>query len=117
MTIDSTIQEYFEALSSGQDWPAYLAETLTFTSHGTPKKQVTGRDAYVASTKGFYAMIRSLELRQLIVDENRACALVRYVLQPPEGAPFTCDVAEVFSVKEDRIDSFEIYFDSAPFTA
>jgi hypothetical protein len=71
----------------------------------------------VESTKGFYSMIESLELRRLIVEGNRACALTRYLLQPPVGEPFRCDVAELFTVKEHVIDSFEIYFDSAPFSA
>lgn len=115
MTTATTIREYFRALSSGDSWQPFLAARVTFTSHGRPEKQVTGRDAYVESTKGFYSMIRSLELRELIVDGERACALTRYVLQPPGGEPFSSDVAEIFVVKDDLIESFEIYFDSAPF--
>jgi hypothetical protein len=90
---------------------------MAFTSHTSPKKQVTGRGAYVESTKGFYSMIEGVELRRLIIDGNRACALTRYQLQPPGGEPFSCDVAELFTVKDHVIDSFEIYFDSAPFSA
>ncbi|MGH7483396.1 MAG: nuclear transport factor 2 family protein [Longimicrobiales bacterium] len=115
MTTESTIDGYFKALSSGDDWQAYVAEDIAFTSHGTPEKHVTGRDPFIASTKGFYSMIRSIEVRQLIIDGDRACALTRYVLQPPKGEPFTSDVAEIFAVRDDLIDSFEIYFDSAPY--
>lgn len=110
-----TIQHYFEALSSGQDWPSFLAEGMTFVSHGTPEKQVTGRDAFLESTRGFYSMIEAVQLRQLIADGDRACAVARYRLRPPGGEAFTSDVAELFTVKDNRIDSFEIYFDSAPF--
>jgi ketosteroid isomerase-like protein len=117
MTTRNTIEEYFRALSNGDRWQAFLAEGMAFTSHTSPKKQVTGRSAYVESTKGFYSMIESLELRRLIIDGNRACALTRYQLQPPGGEPFSCDVAELFTVKDRVIDSFEIYFDSAPFSA
>lgn len=115
MTTESTIDGYFKALSNGGDWQEFLAEDIAFTSHGTPQKHLTGRDACVASTRGFYSMIKSLELRQLIIDGDRACALTRYVLQPPAGEPFASDVAEVFTVKDDLIGSFEIYFDSAPY--
>lgn len=117
MKTRDTIEEYFEALSSGNGWQAFLADGMTFTSYTSPRKQVTGRDAYVESTKPFYSMIQGLELRQLIIDGDRACALTHYVLQPPEGEPLTCDVAELFTVKDDLIESFEIYFDSAPFSA
>ena len=110
-----TVHDYFEALSAGRDWPSFLAEGLTFASHASPAKQVTGRDAFIESTKGFYSMIERVELRQLITDGHRACALARYVLSPPQGESFTCDVAEVFTVRNDRIETFEIYFDSAAF--
>jgi hypothetical protein len=36
-------------------------------------------------------------------------------MQPPSGETFTSDVAEFFTVKNGKIDTFVIYFDSAPF--
>jgi ketosteroid isomerase-like protein len=117
MTTRSTIEAYFGALSGGGDWQAFLDEGVVFTSHAGPGKEVTGREAYVESTRGFYSMIRGLEVRQLIVDGDRACATTRYVLERPGGGSFTCDVAEVFTVRDGMIDSLEIYFDSAPFSA
>ncbi|MGH7649926.1 MAG: nuclear transport factor 2 family protein [Gemmatimonadaceae bacterium] len=67
-------------------------------------------------TKRFYSMVVSMEVRELIVDGNRACALTHYELQAPGGAPpFDSDVAEVFGVANDKIQSFDIYFDSAPY--
>jgi ketosteroid isomerase-like protein len=117
MTTRNTVEEYFGALSRGERWQAFLSDTLTFTSHTNPTKEVTGRDAYVESTRRFYAMISSLELRQLLVDGDRACASTRYVLHPPAGEPFTCDVAEFFTVNDGSIDALEIFFDSAPFPA
>jgi ketosteroid isomerase-like protein len=60
-------------------------------------------------------MIRSVEVREILVDGERACALTRYQLQPPGGAPFEGDVAEIFTVQDGRIGTFDIYFDSAPY--
>jgi hypothetical protein len=60
-------------------------------------------------------MIRSLELRELLVEHDRACALTTYQLQPPTGPAFTSDVAEVFAVRDGKISSLDIYFDSSPF--
>jgi hypothetical protein len=41
--------------------------------------------------------------------------LTRYELRRPDGVVFGSDVAEIFAVREGRIDSLGIYFDSAPF--
>lgn len=60
-------------------------------------------------------MIKNLEVKDFLVDGERACVVTRYQLQPPAGPVFETHVAEMFEVREGRITSFEIYFDSAPF--
>jgi len=116
MTTRETIQAYFERLERKNGWEASLADDMTFASFTSPARQLRGKAAYLEGTKRFYSMIVGVELRTLIVDGEKACALTRYRLEPPNGAPaFTSDVAEIFSVRDDKIASFEIYFDSAPF--
>ena len=57
-----------------------------------------------------------MQVRELLVDGDRACARTRYEIRPPNGSlPFTSDVAEIFRVKDDAITSLDIYSDSAPF--
>ena len=115
MTTKDTIEDYFGSLKKKQGWESCLSDEMIFTSFTTPIKQVSGKAAYLESTKRFYSMITSVELRDLLVDGDKACALTRYELQPPRGPAFHCDVAEVFGVRDGRIISFDIYFDSAPF--
>ena len=86
MTTRDTIQAYFDALMEKKDWKSFLAENMAFASFGTPAKQLVGRDAYVESTKRFYSIIQRLEVRDILVDGDRACVLTRYDLQPPGGA-------------------------------
>ena len=115
MTTRETITRYFDALQKGDGWDEYLADGIMFTSYTSPIRQITGRESYLASTRGFYRMIGTIEVRDLIVDGDRAFALTRYLLNPPAGEPFTSDVAEVFTVSGDKIDTFDIVFDSAPY--
>ena len=115
MTTRETIQSYFSSLKQRKDWESFLSDDMTFTSFTSPIKQVSGRAAYLESTKRFYSMITALEVKGLIVDGDHACALTRYALKPPAGPAFDCDVAEVFGVRDGKISSFDIYFDTAPF--
>src|SRR5262249_38827701 len=115
MSAKSTVEGYFAALRQKGDWPSYLADEMVFTSFTSPTKTARGKAACLESTKRFYGMISSFELRGLIADGERACALTRYELQPPNGPAFTSDVAEVFTVRDGKIRSFDIYFDSSPF--
>ena len=115
MSNRDTIQAYFSALMEKRDWQSFLAEDMAFNSFGTPSKQLVGRDAYLESTKRFYSIIKRLEVRDILLDGDKACVLTRYDLQPPGGPAFESNVAEIFSVQNDKIASLSIYFDSAPF--
>ncbi|HET8923295.1 MAG TPA: nuclear transport factor 2 family protein [Candidatus Acidoferrum sp.] len=114
MTTKETIQGYFNSLKQKKGWESFLADDMIFTSYTSPIKQVTGKDAYLESTKRFYSGIISFEVKDLLIEGERACALTHYELQSPKG-PFTSDVAEIFTVRNSKIASFAIYFDSAPF--
>lgn len=115
MTTRITIQAYFDSLKAKGQWDAFFADDMQFTSYTTPIKHVTGRDAYVESTKRFYSLIQAVEIKNMLVEGERACVLTRYTLQPPGGRALECHVAEVFVVRADKIQSLDIYFDSAPF--
>jgi ketosteroid isomerase-like protein len=114
MTTRATIEGYFDHLKQMKGWDSFLAEDLAFTSFTSPTKEAKGKEAYLQSTKRFFSMVTSVELRDLMVEGEKACALTRYELRPPAGKPFACDVAEVFTVQDGKIKSFAIYFDSAP---
>jgi ketosteroid isomerase-like protein len=115
MTTKETIEGYFGRLAAKDGWEAFLSEDVAFTSFTSPNKSVNGRAAYLEATRRFYASIAAVEVRSVIVEGTRACALTRYRLQRPGGPAFDSDVAEVFGVRDGRISSLDIYFDSAPF--
>lgn len=109
------VQDYFAALERKQGWESYLAEDFAFTSYASPNKRLSGRDAYLAATRRFFSMIASLEVKKILVDGDTACAQTRYKLQPPGGPAFQSDVAEIFGLRDGKIASLGIYFDSAPY--
>jgi|SRR5215470_18054409 len=115
MTTRDTIQGYFSSLKQKKGWESFLSDDMVFTSFTSPIKHINGRAAYLDSTKRFYSMITALEVKELMVDGHKACALTRYQLQPPAGPVFGSDVAEVFGVRDGKISSLDIYFDSSPF--
>ncbi len=116
MTTRATIEGYFNRLEGGRDWDAYFAEDIVFTSLTSPNKTVTGKAAFLQATRRFYSSIGRVEVRELLVDGDRGCALTRYRVTPPNGAPaFGSDVAELFTVRDGRIAALTICFDTAPY--
>ena len=115
MNTRETIRAYFDKLQHKQGWESFLSEDVAFTSFTSPIKTAVGRAAYLEATKRFYSTIDSVEVQELLVDGEHACALTHYAIRPPVGAPFTSDVAEIFTVKSGKIAALAIYFDTAPF--
>src|SRR5262245_15521837 len=115
MTTKETIQGYFAALKEQKKWESFLSDDVVFASYKNPIRTVTGKNAFLEATNRFYSSIVSVEVKDMLCDKERACALTHYVLRAPGGNSFTSDVAEIFTVEDSRISSFAIYFDSAPF--
>jgi ketosteroid isomerase-like protein len=115
MTTKETIHNYFRELKKRNSWESFLADDFVFTSFVVPIKRVTGKAAYLDSTKRFFSMISSVEVKDIIIEGERACVLTCYELQSPQGDSFTSDVAEIFNVRDGKIYSLAIYFDSSPF--
>jgi len=115
MNTHDTVQHYFDELSRRGAWQAMLADDLEFAMLTTPGKRVTGKSAYLETTRRFYGSIASLAVRQLLVDGDRAAVLTQYQIQPPAGTAFESHVAEFFTVRDGRITSLSICFDTAPY--
>jgi hypothetical protein len=79
------LRQYFEALAQNGSWQSFLADDLRFTSFTSPRKELTGKAAYLESTKRFFSMVVSLEVRDLLVQGEKACALTRYQLRSLNG--------------------------------
>jgi ketosteroid isomerase-like protein len=115
MSTKEIVRHYFEELARKGNWESFLSDDLKFTSFTSPVKEVTGKAAYLESTRRFFSMIKSLEVRDLIIEGAKACVLTRYQLQAPAGSSFQSDVAELFTVANGKISALAIYFDTAPF--
>jgi ketosteroid isomerase-like protein len=105
------VTEYFKRLyASG--WEALIGDDMVFTS---PAGVARGKAAYVDGTNRFKQVAKSVEVIQLIVEGDNACAVTRYRLQSPKGNVSSCDTMEVFSVRDGKIQSSRICFDTAAF--
>jgi len=113
MTTKDAVEQYLKSITNG--FESMLSDDARFTSFTNPVKGVSGKAAFVAATKNFYSKVAAFEVRELMIDADRACALTRYQVRGQNGSTFTSDVAEVFTVKNGKIDSLAIYFDTAPY--
>lgn len=70
------LNNYYDALLKKEGWQSVLSEDVLLT--GTDVKESKGKALFV--NNDFFKMIRSLKVEQMIVENDNACALVRYDL-------------------------------------
>lgn len=113
MATKETVQSFYDALKHKKDWESFLAGGMTFINNG---KQIQGEAASIEGIRRFYSMVQSLEVKELLIEGEKASAVVRYALRSPKGHTFSSDVAEFFTVQNGKFVAFAIYFDTAPYS-
>ncbi len=107
------IENYFTAIHNG-GWETYIADDFTFINSNLDKA-LHGKPAYVEAAARFFKATTSVTIRRLIIEGDNACVLARYQLRSPKGNTGTCDVAEILTVKDGKLSSSAIFFDTKAF--
>jgi ketosteroid isomerase-like protein len=109
--IKALLKNYYDRVAKGGGWGDLLSEN--FVLSGTIARGSSGREAYVNNS--FFKLVRGLEVEEMIAEGNTGFALVNYDVVSPKGKAFTSRVAELWKMKEGKLDSVAIYFDTAAF--
>jgi ketosteroid isomerase-like protein len=113
MTTKDIILKYFESLNKKEGWDFFLSDDFSFTS---PTQHLHGKATYIQDTKDFFYMVTSIEVKDLIIERNKTCAITSYEIRFPSGTVYKDNgVAEIFSIKNNKIISLVIYFDTASY--
>jgi len=114
MSTKETVQKYYDAVVGKGDWQSVISDSMSFMSPGANTK---GKLAYVEATTRFLGIVKNAKVKELIIESDKACALVDYSIVSPTGETGTCYVAEILTTKDSKIDSSTIFFDTAAFRA
>ena len=106
------LEKYYEAINQKGDWQSFISDDMTFTASG---KITHGKNPYVDSLNRFLQVVKSLKINEFIVEGNKAGITVEYSLQSPSGNTLSCEIAEILMVKDDKIYSSCIFFDTEAF--
>src|SRR5260221_1990009 len=102
MTTANIIQRYFDGLNQKRGWESLISDEMTFVGPGT---QTKGKADYVEATNRFLQVVKSVQMSKTIIDGNDACVVSHYELVSPKGNTASTDVAEIFFVRDEKIES------------
>lgn len=70
-----------------------------------------GKDEIEKSFITFLKGIQEVKIKQLIIQNEHACAIVSYDYSNPQGEKMSQDDAEVFMIQDGKIAQMTLYFD------
>ena len=111
-TTKELLEVYYRGVSKKGGWGHLLSED--FLLAGTVTQETRGRDLYV--NNNFFKLVEGLKVKELVVNGEKAFALVSYDLVSPKGKSFSSEVVEFWRAKEGELVSVAIYFDTAAFS-
>ena len=115
MAIKEIIQSFYNGIAQKNDeWKVNLAENVVF-SDASNKLHAEGKEAFIQSFTGFLRAVESIQINQLIIEVNNACAVISYTYISPKGDTLHQNDAEIWKVEDGKIVSLAIYFDITEF--
>jgi hypothetical protein len=109
-TAREILKEYYARLSDEAARAGLLCDD--FSVSGALAKE-SGKDGF--GIELFYSLVKSLAIREIIADNERACALISYELGSPKSEGVSLEAAEIWAIKGEKLASLEIYFDTAAY--
>lgn len=117
MTTKELLESYYKGFAQKSNWESLLSDDFKFIGGDMTKTApIIGKSAYVEVIKRFSLLFTSMRVKQMIVNRNSACVIGNYDYLFPNGKSINGDVAEIWKVKNGKLDSLTIYFDTLTFS-
>lgn len=111
MATRDLVQSYYDSLSQKNDrWQNLYSNDAIF-SDASQSLNGKGKGAVIQSFVPFLKGVEGVKVRQMIVEGEKACAVVGYNYVNPKGQKMQQDVAEVWETKDGKLAKLTIYFD------
>jgi ketosteroid isomerase-like protein len=115
MTVQEIIKNFYDGLAQkNNEWQKHVSESIVF-SDASKKLHAEGKEAFIQSFTPFLRAVEKVHMKQLIVEDTNACAVVSYDYVSPTGGKLHQDDAEVWKVVDGKIVALTIYFDITEF--
>ena len=110
MTSKTIVEGFFEAMYTKTGWQELITDDMRF--EGPLGGVITGKEAFIGITDQFLQGTHKATVRNMIVEGDTACVLTNYQIGHPDMALLDLDACEIVKVKDGKVGSLEVYFDS-----
>jgi ketosteroid isomerase-like protein len=115
-TIQQLLETYYKGFAEKANWDSVIADDFQFIGGDMTKPEpIIGKQAYIEVIKRFSQVFTAMRVKEMIVQDKRACVIVNYDYTFPSGQKMNGNVAELWTAKKGMLQSLTIYFDTLTF--
>lgn len=111
MSTRDLVESYYNSLNNKNDkWQELYSDDANFAD-ASQTLNAKGKIEVIQSFTPFLKGVEDIKVKQIIIEDEYACAVVNYNYRNPKGEKMSQDVAEVWEVKDEKLGKLTIYFD------
>ena len=113
MTTKKIVTNFYDAKSRKSGWQSMVTDRVTFKGTGMPS--IEGKKGLIEITEDLLTRLKSSTMKKILVEGDTALVLNNYHLESLKGDKLILETAEIVGVKNGKVDSFDVYFDTVAF--
>jgi ketosteroid isomerase-like protein len=115
-TTRQLLETYYKGFAEKANWEMTIADDFEYVGGDMNNTQpVVGKQAYIEIIKRFSQRFEAMRVKQMIVEGDRASVIGNYDFVFPNGFKINGNVAEFWTVKNGKLKSLTLYFDTLTF--
>lgn len=116
MTTKELLDTYYKGFAEKQGWETVISDDFKFVGGDMTKTDPTiGKQAYIDIIKRFSRLFQNMRVKEMIIDDDKACVIGNYDYVFPNGKSINGDVAEIWKIKDSKLAELIIFFDTLTF--
>lgn len=116
MTTKELLDTYYKGFAQKQGWETVISNDFRFVGGDMTKPEpIAGKQAYIEIINRFSRLFQNMRVKEMIIDGDSACVIANYDYVFPNGKAINGDVAEIWKVKNNKLDALTIFFDTLTF--
>lgn len=110
------LENYYKGFAEKANWEDTIADDFEYVGGDMTNTQpVVGKQAYIEIIKRFSQRFQAMRVKQMIIEGDRASVIGNYDFQFPNGQRINGNVSENWTVKNGKLQSLTLYFDTLTF--
>jgi len=116
ITTKNLLERYYKGFAEKANWESVIADDFEYVGGDMNNiKPVVGKQAYIEIIRRFSQRFTAMRVGQMVVEGEKASVIGNYDFQFPNGVKINGNVSENWTVKNGKLQSLTLYFDTLTF--